>query len=146
MINEYTWLLIRILTNLLMLTTLAKTFNLMICSFHSLCHTLVFVDISIYCISCLIYVQENHLFRGIYAKMIHLWPGMKYLFWSSDDWNSSCAIFKVFLWALPYTVYSVRWATFFLINRVENQKLNQTTAELPFGWVFGFQLGLRQTQ
>ena len=32
-----------------------------------------------------------------------------------------------------YTVYSVRWATFFLVNRVENQKLNQTTAELPFG-------------
>ena len=32
------------------------------------------------------------------------------------------------------------------INRVENQKLNQTTAKLPFGWVFGFQLGLRQTQ
>ena len=32
------------------------------------------------------------------------------------------------------------------MNRVENQKLNQTTAELPFGWVFGFQLGLRQTQ
>ena len=34
-------------------------------------------------------------------------------------------------------------------DRVENQKLNQTTAKLPFGWVFGFQgfqLGLRQTQ
>ena len=31
-------------------------------------------------------------------------------------------------------------------NRVEHQKLNQTTAELPFGWVFGVQLGLRQTQ
>ena len=34
----------------------------------------------------------------------------------------------------------------FLVNRVEYQKLNQTTAELPFGWVFGIQLGLRQTQ
>ena len=32
------------------------------------------------------------------------------------------------------------------MNRVENQKLNLTTAELPFGWVFGFQLGLLQTQ
>ena len=29
---------------------------------------------------------------------------------------------------------------------VEHQKLNQTTAELSFGWVFGVQLGLRQTQ
>ena len=33
----------------------------------------------------------------------------------------------------PYTVYPVRWDTYFLVNRVENQKLNQTTAELPFG-------------
>ena len=31
-------------------------------------------------------------------------------------------------------------------NRVEHQKLNQTTAELPFGRVFRVQLGLRQTQ
>ena len=31
-------------------------------------------------------------------------------------------------------------------NRVEHQKLNQVTAELPPGWVFGVQLGLRQTQ
>ena len=31
-------------------------------------------------------------------------------------------------------------------NRVEHQKLNQTTAELSFGWVFGVQLGLRQTE
>ena len=45
-----------------------------------------------------------------------------------------------------YTVPAVRWDTYFLVNRVEIQKLNQTTAELPFGWVFGFQLGLRQTQ
>ena len=44
---------------------------------------------------------------------------------------------------LSYTVSPVRWETYFLVNRVENQKLNQTTAELPFGWVFGFQLGLR---
>ena len=33
-----------------------------------------------------------------------------------------------------------------LVNRAEHQKLNQTTAELSFGWVFGVQLGLRQTQ
>ena len=31
-------------------------------------------------------------------------------------------------------------------NRVEHQKLNQVTAELPPGWVFGVQLGLRQTE
>ena len=31
-------------------------------------------------------------------------------------------------------------------NRVEHQKLNQTTAELSFGWVFVVQLGLRRTQ
>ena len=31
-------------------------------------------------------------------------------------------------------------------NRVEHQKLNQVAAELPPGWVFGVQLGLRQTQ
>ena len=30
-------------------------------------------------------------------------------------------------------------------NRVEHQKLNQVAAELPPGWVFGVQLGLRQT-
>ena len=33
----------------------------------------------------------------------------------------------------PYTFYPVRWATLLLVNRVENQKLNHTTAELPFG-------------
>ena len=32
-----------------------------------------------------------------------------------------------------YTVYSVRWGTYFLVIRVEHQKLNQTTAELSFG-------------
>ena len=32
-----------------------------------------------------------------------------------------------------YTVSPVRWDTYFQVNRVENQKLNQTTAELPFG-------------
>ena len=36
-----------------------------------------------------------------------------------------------------YTVSPVRWDTYFLANRVENQKLNQL---LWFGWVFGFQL------
>ena len=33
-----------------------------------------------------------------------------------------------------------------LIRSVERQKLNQVAAELPPGWVFGVQLGLRQTQ
>ena len=32
-----------------------------------------------------------------------------------------------------YTVSPVRWDTYVQANRVENQKLNQTTAELPFG-------------
>ena len=31
-------------------------------------------------------------------------------------------------------------------NRVEHQKLNQVTAELPLDWVFGVKLGLRKTQ
>ena len=31
-------------------------------------------------------------------------------------------------------------------NRVEHQKLSQVAAELPPGWVFGVQLGLRQTK
>ena len=31
-------------------------------------------------------------------------------------------------------------------HRVEHQQLNQVAAELPPGWVFGVQLGLRQTQ
>ena len=35
---------------------------------------------------------------------------------------------------------------FFLVNRVEHQKRTQTTAELPFGFVFGVKLGLWQTQ
>ena len=33
----------------------------------------------------------------------------------------------------PYTVYSVRWGTYFQVNRVEHQKLNQTT---PYGAVW----------
>ena len=33
----------------------------------------------------------------------------------------------------PYTVYSVRWGIFFPVNRVEHQKLNQTT---PYGAVW----------
>ena len=32
------------------------------------------------------------------------------------------------------------------MNRVEHQKLNQTTAELLFGWSFGPQFDLRQTR
>ena len=35
---------------------------------------------------------------------------------------------------------------FFLVNRVEHEKLDQTTAELPFVRVFVVQLGLRQMQ
>ena len=31
-----------------------------------------------------------------------------------------------------YTVFLVRWVTFFLVNRVELQKLNQNIAELSF--------------
>ena len=37
--------------------------------------------------------------------------------------------------------------TFFgMINRVKHQTLKQVAAELPPGWVFGVQLGLRQTR
>ena len=43
-------------------------------------------------------------------------------------------------------MYPVRRVFFFLVNRVEHQKRTQTTAELPFGFVFGVQLGLRHTQ
>ena len=32
-----------------------------------------------------------------------------------------------------YRVYSVRWGTYFQVNRVEHQKLNQTT---PYGAVW----------
>ena len=32
-----------------------------------------------------------------------------------------------------YTVSPVRWDPYCQANRVENEKLNQTTAELPFG-------------
>ena len=34
-----------------------------------------------------------------------------------------------------------RVVMFSLVKRSENQKHNQTTAELPFVWVFGFQFG-----
>ena len=36
------------------------------------------------------------------------------------------------------------WLTHFFLG-VEHKKVNQTTAELPFGCVFGVQLGLRKT-
>ena len=35
--------------------------------------------------------------------------------------------------SLYYTVSPVRWDTYFQANRVEHQKLNQTTADLSFG-------------
>ena len=48
---------------------------------------------------------------------------------------------------LNYLHFPPRWlGYFFLVNRVEHQKFNQTTAELPFGWVFSVQLGLRKIQ
>ena len=43
-------------------------------------------------------------------------------------------------------VYQVKRITFILVNRVEQQKLNKTTVQQPFGWVFDVQLGLRQIQ
>ena len=51
-----------------------------------------------------------------------------YVIWTSAAWPASRRVF-----------YDMR-------NRVEHQKLNQEAAELPSGWVFGVQLGLRQTQ
>ena len=62
------------------------------------------------------------------------------------DESGYIRIFGTFLGKVPkygYKVSPVRWDTYFLVNWVENQKLNQTTAELPLGWVFDFQLGLR---
>ena len=47
---------------------------------------------------------------------------------------------------MKFTCFSSLAQTLFLVNRFEHQKLNQTTSELPFGWVFGVQLGLRQTK
>ena len=58
----------------------------------------------------------------------------------------NCAKGPSTYYVILHTVFYVKRVTFFLVNRVEHQKLNQTTAELPFGWVFGVQLGLRQTQ
>ena len=52
------------------------------------------------------------------------------------DESGKIRIFGTFLGKVPkygYTVSPVRWDTYFLVNRVENQKLNQTTAELSFG-------------
>ena len=40
-------------------------------------------------------------------------------------------------YVILFTVKRFRRVTFFLVNGVEHQKLNQTTAELSFGWVFG---------
>ena len=46
---------------------------------------------------------------------------------------------------IHYMVFRVRRVTFFQVNRVEHQKLNQTATEWwPFGWVSGVQLDLRQ--
>ena len=45
-----------------------------------------------------------------------------------------------------YTVFRASRVTFFPVNRVEHQKLNQPAAEPPPGWVFDVQLGLRQTR
>ena len=43
---------------------------------------------------------------------------------------------------LPYVRglhgFRVRWDTYFQVNLVEHQKLNQTTVELSFGSVLGF--------
>ena len=44
------------------------------------------------------------------------------------------------------TVFRASQVTFFPVNRVEHQKLNQPAAEPPSGWVFDVQLGLRQTR
>ena len=41
-----------------------------------------------------------------------------------SKWNISAIVEKR---VTPYTVCPVRWASFFLVNRVEHQKLNQTT-------------------
>ena len=46
-----------------------------------------------------------------------------------------------------YPHFGVNRISFFYVNRVEHQKRNQPAIEKwPFGFVFGVQLGLRQTQ
>ena len=42
------------------------------------------------------------------------------------------------------TRFSALAKIIFWVNKVEHQKLNQTTAELSFSWFFGIQIGLRQ--
>ena len=61
---------------------------------------------------------------------------------SFDDLLPSAAKGPSTYYVILYTVFYVKRVTFFLVNRVEHQKLNQTTAELPFGWVFVVQLDL----
>ena len=72
-----------------------------------------------------------------WEKKHHLWLPILFTWF-----NKGPSTYYVILFA----VKRFKRITFFLVNRVEHQKLNQTTAELSFGWVFGVQLGLRQTQ
>ena len=67
-------------------------------------------------------------------------------FWLLKDESGYFWILAFFLGKVQnygYTVSPIRWDTYFLVNRGENQKLNQLCR---FGWVFCFQLGLRQIQ
>ena len=58
-----------------------------------------------------------------------------------DSWNFNLSM----LYGLHGFLRQMEHFLTEMSNRVEHQKLNQVTAELPPGWVFGVQLGLRQT-
>ena len=73
--------------------------------------------------------NELYVLFGWYVMIFSRSLGLK-------DESGSIRIFVTFFGKVPkygYMVSPVRWDTYFLVNRVENQKLNQTTAELPFG-------------
>ena len=93
------------------------------------------------------------LFSVIAENVVWSWCNRHYLVtaicrspsWTPETEPNGALVFH--LTAKPvYTVFRIRHVTCFLVNLVEKKKLNQTAAELSFGWVFGFQLCLRQTQ
>ena len=89
---------------------------------------------------------KNNLFPGN-KKIRYLWPTSKkkmanFFCWLAKLFFSKKLFFQVFFFQKKRANKSQNgqhsekptpeWSRFFLVNRVENQKLNQTTAELPF--------------
>ena len=82
-------------------------------------------------------------------------PGNRFKIHGHDlklPWVHSCDVFRLIfdylknVFLTDNTVFRASRITFFLVNRVEHQKLNQRHLTAPFGWVSGAQLGLRQMQ